>query len=238
MPIHLRAEPGDYAPAVLCPGDPRRATYIANTFFDPGFRTVNEERGMLGYTGTYKGRPISVQTTGMGAPSAGIVFEELAMLGAERLVRVGTCGGLQPHLRMADTVIAVAASPDDRTPTRYAGMEGFAPSATYSLVEMAATMSKAVSDRVFVGSIVTSGLFYDPDPNTFGTWRKLGHLGVEMEAAMMYTVAAVKGIEALAMMTVSDVIDPDAGNVERISDDELKRGVDQMMRIACDVAVS
>jgi 5'-methylthioadenosine phosphorylase/purine-nucleoside phosphorylase len=99
-------------------------------------------------------------------------------------------------------------------------------------------MSKAVSERVFVGSIVTSGLFYDPDPNTFGKWRDLGHLGVEMEAAMMYTVAAVKGIEALAMMTVSDVIDAEAGNVERISDEELKRGVDQMMRIACDVAIS
>ena len=133
---------------------------------------------MLGYTGTYKGRPISVQTTGMGAPSAGIVFEELVMLGAKRLVRVGTCGGLQRHLRMADTVIATAASADDRTPTRYAGMEGFAPSATYALVERAATMSKAVSERVFVGSIVTSGLFYDPDPNTFGKWREIGRAHV------------------------------------------------------------
>jgi len=130
MPIHLRAEPGDYAPAVLCPGDPRRAEYIAKTFFDPGARLVNEERGMLGFTGTYKGQPISVQSTGMGTPSAGIVFEELVMLGAKRLIRVGTCGGLQTHLRMADTVIALAASPDDRTPLRYAGMDGFAPSAT------------------------------------------------------------------------------------------------------------
>lgn len=93
MPIHLRAEPGDYAPNVLCPGDPVRSTYIAETFFDPGFRCVNTERGMLGYTGTFEGRPISVQTTGMGCPSAGIVFEELVMLGAKRLVRVGTCGG-------------------------------------------------------------------------------------------------------------------------------------------------
>lgn len=238
MPIHLRAEPGDYAPAVLCPGDPRRATYIAETFFDPGARLVNEERGMLGYTGTFQGRPISVQTTGMGTPSSGIVFEELTMLGATRLIRVGTCGGLQPHLRMADTVIAVCASADDRTPSRYAGMDGFAPSATYSLLEVAADMSRESSDRVFIGSIVTSGLFYDPDPNTFAMWRKLGHLGVEMEAAMMYTIAAIKGIEALAMMTVSDVIDPDAGNVERISDEDLKKGVDQMMLIACRVAIS
>ena len=237
MPIHLRAEPGDYAPAVLCPGDPRRAEYIAKTFFDPGARLVNEERGMLGFTGTFGGKPISVQSTGMGTPSAGIVFEELVMLGAKRLIRVGTCGGLQPHLRMADTVIALAASPDDRTPLRYAGMDGFAPSATFELVETAARLSREVSDRVFVGSVVTSGLFYDPDPNTFGRWRDLRHLGVEMEASMLYTIAAVKKVEALAMMTVSDVIAPDASPI-RISDDELKRGVDQMMRIACAVATS
>jgi purine-nucleoside phosphorylase len=117
-------------------------------------------------------------------------------------------------------------------------MNGFAPTATFSLVEEAARLSRAVSDRVFVGPIVTSGLFYDPDPNTFGMWRRLGHLGVEMEASMMYTIATMKGIEALAIMTVSDVIDPDGGNVERISDEDLKKGVDQMMRIACQVAVS
>jgi 5'-methylthioadenosine phosphorylase/purine-nucleoside phosphorylase len=237
MPIHLRAEQGDYAPAVLCPGDPRRAEYIAKTFFDPGARLVNEERGMLGFTGTFGGKPISVQSTGMGTPSAGIVFEELVMLGATRLIRVGTCGGLQTHLRMADTVIALAASPDDRTPLRYAGMDGFAPSATFELVEIAARMSREVSDRVFVGSVVTSGLFYDPDPETFGRWRNLRHLGVEMEASMLYTIAAVKNVEALAMMTVSDVIAPDSSPV-RISDDELKRGVDQMMKIACAVATS
>jgi len=237
MPIHLRAEPGDYAPAVLCPGDPRRAEYIAQTFFDPGARLVNEERGMLGFTGTFRGRPISVQSTGMGTPSAGIVFEELVMLGAKRLIRVGTCGGLQTHLRMADTVIALAASPDDRTPLRYAGMDGFAPSATYELVETATRLSREVSDRVFIGSVVTSGLFYDPDPDTFGKWRALRHLGVEMEASMLYTIAAVKNVEALAMMTVSDVIAPDASPV-RISDEELKRGVDQMMQIACAVAIS
>jgi len=237
MPIHLRAEPGDYAPAVLCPGDPRRAEYIAKTFFDPGARLVNEERGMLGFTGTFRGRPISVQSTGMGTPSAGIVFEELVMLGAKRLIRVGTCGGLQTHLRMAYTVIALAASPDDRTPLRYAGMDGFAPSATYELVETATRLSREVSDRVFIGSVVTSGLFYDPDPDTFGKWRALRHLGVEMEASMLYTIAAVKNVEALAMMTVSDVIAPDASPV-RISDEELKRGVDQMMQIACAVAIS
>ncbi len=240
MPIHLRAEPGDYAPNVLCPGDPVRAQYIAESFFDPGFRQVNAERGMLGFTGTFDGRPISVQSTGMGCPSAAIVFEELIMLGAQRLVRVGTCGGLQAHVAMGDTVIAIAASADDQSPLRYAQMNGFAPSATFTLAETAATLSReARTGTVHVGSIVTSGVFYEPDPDdsAFARWHRLGHLGVEMEAAMLYTIAAVKGIESLAMMTVSDLLGDPAGAV-RISDADLKTGVDQMMRIACRVATS
>lgn len=237
MPIHLRAEPGDYADAVLCPGDPRRATYIAETFFDPGPRLVNEERGMLGYTGTFGGAPISVQSTGMGCPSAGIVFEELVQLGAKRMIRVGTCGALQPQLRMADTVVGASASADDRTPLRYAQMEGYAPTATFTLVEAAARASRESGATVHVGPVVTSGIFYDPDPDAFARWRRLGHLGVEMEAAMLYVIAAVHGVEALTMLTVSDILGTDGVN-ERISDEELKRGVDDMMRIACQVAVS
>lgn len=238
MPIHLRAEPGDYAPNVLCPGDPLRAQYIAETFFDPGFRQVNAERGMLGYTGTFEGSPISVQSTGMGCPSSGIVFEELVMLGATRLVRVGTCGGLADGMAMGDTVIGVAASADDQTPLRYADMVGYAPSATFSLAETAARLSReGTTGAVHVGPIVTSGLFYDPDPGTFARWKRLGHIGVEMEAAMMYTIAAVKGIEALAMMTVSDLLG-DSGETVRISDEDLRDGVDRMMRISCAVAVS
>jgi DeoD family purine-nucleoside phosphorylase len=238
MPIHLRAEPGDYAPNVLCPGDPLRAKYIAETFFDAGFRQVNAERGMLGFTGTFEGQPISVQSTGMGCPSAGIVFEELIMLGAKRLVRVGTCGGLQEAVAMGDTVIGITASADDQSALRYAQMEGFAPSATFTLAETAAALSRdAGSGTVHVGSIVTSGVFYDPDDGAFARWRRLGHLGVEMEAAMLYTIAAVKGIEALAIMTVSDVLGDPEGAV-RISDENLKAGVDQMMRIACRTVTS
>ena len=238
MPIHLRAESGDYAPNVLCPGDPVRAKYIAETFFDEGFRQVNAERGMLGFTGTFEGKPISVQSTGMGCPSAGIVFEELIMLGATRLVRVGTCGGLGDGMAMGDTVVGLAASSDDQTPLRYAAMAGYAPSATFALVEAAARLSRESSaGAVHVGPVVTSGLFYDPDPTTFARWKRLGHIGVEMEAAMMYTIAAVKGIESLAIMTVSDLLG-ESGDTVRISDDELKVGVDQMMRLSCAVAVS
>ena len=237
MPIHLRAEPGDYAENVLCPGDPNRATHIAETFFDPGYRQVNSERGMLGYTGTFEGQPISVQTTGMGCPSAGIVFEELAQLGARRFVRVGTCGGLLDGMNMGDTVIAMSATADDTTPLRYSGVSGFSPTATFGLVRSAADLAAAEGSTVHVGPIVTSGLFYDPDPTAFAKWKSTGHVGVEMEAAMMYTVAATHRIEALAMMTVSDVLGDD-GSTVRISYDELRRGVDTMMHIACRVAVS
>ena len=237
MPIHLRAEAGDYAPSVLCPGDPRRAQYIAETFFDPGYRTVNEERGMLGFTGTFEGKPISVQTTGMGCPSAGIVFEELVMLGATRLLRVGTCGALKDGARMADTVIALSATADDQSPLRYAQMASDAPVCTIELAELAARLSREQGTTIHVGPVVTSGVFYDPDKSTFATWKRVGHVGVEMEAAMMYTIAAVHGIHSLAIMTVSDLLF-ESGDSQRISDEELKQGVDKMMKIACQVAVS
>ncbi len=237
MTVHIGAKPGDIAETVLMPGDPYRAKWAAETFLED-VKLVNEVRGMLGFTGTFEGKPISVQTTGMGAPSAGIVFEELVMLGAKRLIRVGTCGGLQSGMNMGDTVVGIAASSDDQTPIRYAQMDGFAPSATFGLAEVAAGLSRqSGSGAVHVGSIVTSGLFYDPDPDTFNRWRRLGHLGVEMEAAMMYTIAAVKGIESLAIMTVSDILGDD-GSTARISDEDLKAGVDQMMQIGCRVAVS
>jgi DeoD family purine-nucleoside phosphorylase len=238
MPIHLRAKIGDYARHVLCPGDPVRAKYIAETFFDPGFKQVNQERGLLGFTGTFDGKPISVQSTGMGCPSAGIVFEELIMLGAKRIVRVGTCGALLDHMAMGDTVVGISASADDQTALRYAAMTGYAPCATFTLAETAARLSRqSDAGAVHVGPIVTSGIFYEPDPGTFARWKRLGHLGVEMEAAMLYTVAAVKGVESLAIMTVTDLLS-ESGETVRISDADLKMGVDQMMRISCAVAVS
>jgi purine-nucleoside phosphorylase len=237
MPIHLRAEPGDYAPNVLCPGDPRRARYIAETYFDEGFRLVNEERGMLGFTGTFEGKPISVQTTGMGTPSSGIVFEELVTLGARRLIRVGTCGGLLESINMGDTIVAISATADDQTPLRLAQMPSFAPTATFELAEVAARLSRESGATVHVGPVVTSGLFYDPDTTSFARWKRVGHLGVEMEAAMMFTVAAIHQIESLAMMTVSDLLF-ESGESQRISDTDLKAGIDKMMQLACHVCVS
>src|SRR5438270_7638386 len=135
MPIHVRAEPGDYAEACLLPGDPLRAKYIAETYLD-GAVQRNEERGMLGYTGTFEGRPLSVQASGMGCPSAAIVYEELVQLGAATIVRVGTCGALQPYMEMADVVVAMAATPSDRTVFTYTGGEPDAPVADWRLASL------------------------------------------------------------------------------------------------------
>jgi len=235
MPIHLRAEPGDYAPAVLVPGDPNRARYIAETFF-AGARCVNEERGMLGFTGTFEGRPLSVQSVGMGCASAAIYYSELIELGATRLVRVGTAGGLKAGVQMADTLVALSATPDDLNVSLLTDGEPHAPTATYELVERAVALARGQGGRVHVGSVVTSGLFYDPRAGIMQRWKDRGHLGVEMEVAMLYTLAALKQIEAVALMTVSDVYD-ETGAAARISDAELKAGVDQMMQVACRVAV-
>jgi len=237
MPIHLRAEPGDYAPAVLVPGDPRRATYIAEHFFDPGFRLVNEERGALGYTGTFRGAPISVQSVGMGGASAGIYYNELIQLGAKRIVRVGTAGGLAPGLRMADTVVAISATADDPVVAQLTNGEAHAPTATYSLVEHAVQLARQRGARVHVGPIVTSGLFYDPRAGIMQRWADRGHLAVEMEAAMLYTLGALHHVETLCLCTISDLI-TDEQNAERISDEELRTGVDRMMEVACEVATA
>jgi purine-nucleoside phosphorylase len=238
MPIHLRAEPSDYAPAVLVPGDPKRATYIAETFFDSGARLVNDERGELGYTGTFAGKPISVQSVGMGGPSAAIYYTELTQqLGATRLIRVGTAGGLKTGLHMGDTVVAVSATSDDPMINVLTDGDPHAPTADWRLVELSARLARERGAAVHVGPIVSSAVFYDTRPGIMKRWKDRGHLAVEMEASILYTLAAIYGFEALAIMTVSDLIGED-GDAERISDEELKQGVDKMMEVACEVAVA
>ena len=143
MPIHVRAEPGDYADACLLPGDPLRAQYIAETYFDEPVQR-NHERGMLGYTGTWDGKPISVQATGMGCPSAAIVMEELVQLGVKRFIRVGTCGGLQPDLELGDMIVALTAVPADRTVETYVDHEPHCPTASWELVHGAVHAAKEI----------------------------------------------------------------------------------------------
>ena len=230
MPIHLRAEPGDYAPNVLCPGDPRRAKYIAGKFFEDA-RLVTEERGMLGYTGTYKGEPVSVQATGMGCPSASIVAEELIQLGAKNLLRVGTCGAYNRELRLGDLVVATAATPNDGTVSSLTRGVPYAPAAHFDIVHAAFHAGEGAGRRTFVGPIVSSDLFYDPTEGPAELWGNLGVLAVEMEASAIFTIAAMHGVRAGCLLTVSDIIGEE---VVRISDEELRGAVDNMMALALD----
>src|SRR5436305_5944789 len=201
MPIHLRADPGDYAPAVLLPGDPLRAKRVAEEFLD-GARQVNGERGMLGFTGTYEGHPVSVQATGMGCPSAAIVIEELIQLGCDRLIRIGTCGGLQRDLELGDTIIALSAVPADATSRHYTGGEPHAPTAHFGLTHGAIHAAKGLGITPRVGPIASSDTFYDPDPSRHLRWAERGVLAVEMEAAVLFTIGALRGVRPACILTV------------------------------------
>jgi len=235
VPIHLRAEPGDYADAVLLPGDPLRAKYIAKTYFED-VTQVNEERGLLGYTGTWEGKRVAVQGTGMGCPGATIVFEELIQLGCKRLMRVGTCGGLQPHHELGDLIVALTAVPADSTAMHLVGNEPHCPTASWELVHGAVHAAKALAQPMHVGPIVSSDVFYNASEGQYDRWSGRGVLGVEMEAAALFTVAAiggigkVQGVHGGCLLTVSDIIVE--GTFTRITDEELRAAVDRMTRVA------
>ena len=235
MPIHVRANQGDYAEACLLPGDPLRAKHIAETFMEDVVQR-NSERGMLGYTGTFDGKPVSVQSTGMGCPSAAIVIEELVQLGVEKLLRVGTCGGLQPDLKMGDLIVALSATPADSTATHYVGGEPHAPTADFGLVHEAVHQAKELGKPVRVGPIVSSDIFYNPDQGMAGRWSARGILAVEMEAAVLFTLGALRKVQAGCMLIVSDVVVE--GEFIRITDEEMRAAVDQMTELALHVVTA
>jgi 5'-methylthioadenosine phosphorylase/purine-nucleoside phosphorylase len=235
MPIHVRANQGDYAEACLLPGDPLRAKYIAETFLDDVVQR-NAERGMLGYTGTFEGKPVSVQSSGMGCPSAAIVIEELVQLGVTKLMRVGTCGGLQPDLSMGDLIIAMSATPADSTATHYVLGEPHAPTADFGLLHEAVHQAKHLGKEVRVGPIVSSDVFYNPDTGIAGRWSERGILAVEMEAAVLFTLGALRKFQAGCMLIVSDVVVE--GEFIRITDEEMKQAVDQMTELALHVVTA
>jgi DeoD family purine-nucleoside phosphorylase len=229
MPIHVRAEPGEYAEACLLPGDPLRAKYIAETYLDDAVQR-NAERGMLGFTGEFEGRPVSVQATGMGCPSAAIVIEELVQLGVKRMLRVGTCGGLQPDLQLGDLIVALSAIPADATARHLVGTDQHVPTASWELVHGAVHVAKEIDQPMRLGPIVSSDLFYNPDEGQYERWSSRGVLAVEMEAAVLFTLGALRGFAAGCLLTVSDVVVE--GEFKRISDEELRAAVDRMTRVA------
>jgi DeoD family purine-nucleoside phosphorylase len=229
VPIHIRAEPGDYAEACLLPGDPLRAKYIAETYLDDPVQR-NAERGMLGYTGAWEGKPVSVQATGMGCPSAAIVMEELVQLGVGRFLRVGTCGGLQQDLSLGELIVAVSAVAADGTASNYVGGEPHTPIADWELVHATVHAAKELGQPLRVGSIASSDTFYDPDPERHRRWSQRGVLAVEMEAAVLFTIGALRAVKAGCLLTVSDIVIGE--EFTRISDDELRAAVDRMTRVA------
>lgn len=203
---HIHAETGAFAPTVLMPGDPLRAKHIAETFLTDAV-CVNTVRNMFGYTGTYKGKPVSVLGSGMGVPSISIYATELVKFyDVKNIIRIGSCGALPLDVKVRDVVIGMGASTDSNVNrNRLAGMD-FAAMASFELLEKAVAAARAKSINVKVGNVFTSDLFYNPSETLFDTLEKYGVLAVEMEAAGLYGVAAEYGINALAIFTVSDHI--------------------------------
>ena len=225
---HISAGKGDFAPSILLPGDPLRAQHIAENFLEDA-KLVNEVRNMLGYTGTYEGIPVSVMGTGMGIPSASIYATELITeYGVERLIRVGSCGGILPSVELRDVVLAIGACTDSGVNrVRYGGYD-FSATADFSLLRAAADAAESRGIAVKVGNVHSADLFYNPDPVAFDRMEAMGVLAVEMEAAGLYGVAAEKGGRALTIATVSDHVRTGASTTS----EERQQTFDEMVVIA------
>ncbi len=205
MSTHIGAKKGDIAEKILLPGDPYRARYIAENFLEDAY-CYNEVRGMLGYTGTYRGKRVSVQGTGMGVPSISIYVNELiSEYGCTELYRIGTCGSFREEVKVLDLILAQAACTTSAVNDCIFGGAHYAPIADFSLLHRAYTLAQQRALRPHVGNILTDDRFYHEEDDTLTEkWRRYGVLGVEMETAALYTLAAKYGVQALAILTVSD----------------------------------
>jgi purine-nucleoside phosphorylase len=225
---HLAAAKGEFAPSILLPGDPLRAKHIADNFLDDA-RQVNDVRNMLGFTGSYHGVPVSVMGTGMGIPSASIYVTELITeYGVERLIRVGSCGGILSSVAIRDVILAIGACTDSGVNrVRYGGFD-YAATADFALLRAAAEAAAAKGVEVKVGNVHSADLFYTPDPHAFDRMEAMGVLAVEMEAAGLYGAAAEKGARALTICTVSDHV----RTGESTTSEERQQTFDEMVEIA------
>jgi len=234
MSLHIAAEVGEIAETVLLPGDPLRAKFVADNMLEDA-RCYNEIRGMFGFTGTYEGRPVSVQGTGMGVPSISIYVNELVSnYDVKCLVRVGSCGGIQPEIGLRDIVLAMSASSDSGlNKMRFNGL-AFAPTADFSLLKRAEQVASARGIQAKVGSILTSDHFYYDDPDFWKLWAGYGVLALEMETAALYTLAAKFRVQALSILTVSDDLVRDRA----VPPAERENTFTQMMKIALETVTT
>lgn len=232
MTVHIGAQPGEIAETVLMPGDPYRAKWAAETFLDNP-KLVNEVRGMFGFTGTWKGNPVTIHGSGMGMPSLSIYVNELIRdYGAKSLIRIGSCGGMQDKVKVRDVIIAMTATTLS-TPSRGIFKEiNFAPSADWSLLSAAVRAAENKGSSTHVGGIYSSDVFYDERPDLTEQMTRHGILGVEMEAAELYTLAARHGVRALAVLTVSDHL----LTGEALPSEDRERTFGDMVEIALEAA--
>jgi len=235
MTPHNSAKAGDYADSVLLPGDPLRAKWIAENFFEDAVE-VNAVRNCLGYTGTYKGQRVSVQATGMGQPSLSIYVHELInFYGVKNLIRVGTCGGLSEKVAVRDLVIAQGATTDSTLVKDAFGPYNFAPIADFGLLRDCVARAEAAGLNYHVGNMVSSDIFYHDDGlKSYEAVIRHGALGVEMEAAALYTLAARFGVKALAVCTMTDSLITGAA----LSAADRQSSLRDMVTLALDVAIN
>ncbi|HPX27642.1 MAG TPA: purine-nucleoside phosphorylase [Treponemataceae bacterium] len=232
MSVHIEAKDGEIADTVLLPGDPLRAKFIAENFLENTF-CYTKVRNMFGFTGTYKGKKISVQGTGMGQPSISIYANELfASYGVQTAVRIGTCGAVHASTRVRDVIIALSACTDSANLVQRFGHLHYAPSADFSLLNKAYETSKSLSIPVLCGPVTSTDLFYDEN-DTWKLWAQYGVLAMEMETAELYTLAAKYGRKALSILTVSDHI----ATGESTTAEERQNTFSQMMKLALETVL-
>ncbi len=226
------SEQGIIAETVLMPGDPLRAKFIAETYLENPVQ-FNTVRNMFGYTGTYKGKKISVMGSGMGMPSIGIYsYELIHFYGVKNIIRIGSCGAIQKDIKIRDIIIGISASTNSNYAAQYDLPGTYAPTASWSLVKKAVDIAESKGIPTRVGNVLSSDIFYDDDPDTWRKWAKMGVLAIEMEAAALYLNAARAGVNALCVLTVSDSL----VSHEVTTAEERQTSFTHMMEIALELA--
>ena len=235
MSTHINAaNKGDIAESILLPGDPLRAKYIAENFLDSP-KLYNEIRNMYGYTGTYKGVPVSVQGTGMGMPSMGIYSWELIKeYGVKNLIRIGTAGSFHKDIKIKDTVFAMSASTDSNYVHTFGLPGNLAPTCSWELIQKARAAAEKLGVPIHAGNVVSCDVFYELGDEWWKKWADMGVMAVEMEAAALYMNAAYLGADALCMVTISDHFITG----ERATVEERQNSFTNMMKIALEAAIS